>query len=91
VGGRAIDDAHDERAAAAILKELLDRVAHRRGLPQSAEELLELAEACDGKRAIDRPFERSADEGSHRSRCARDRACRAAECAARERAQRRGG
>src|SRR5207245_2781729 len=45
----AVGDAHDERLAAAVLEELLDRVGDRRRLPQPGEVPLELAEATDGE------------------------------------------
>ena len=59
----AVGDAHDERLAAAVLEELLDRVGDRRRLPQPAEVPLELAEAADGEHLVDRPLESAADEG----------------------------
>src|SRR5437667_223797 len=59
----AVGDAHDERLAAAVLEELLDRVGDRRRLPQPAEVPLELPEAADGEHLVDRPLESAADEG----------------------------
>ena len=64
--------------AAAVLEELLDGIRQRRGLPQAAEVLLELGEALDQDRAIDRTFEGAADEGGDAGRHALDRVVRSA-------------
>src|SRR5947207_11429672 len=59
---RAVRDAHDQCLATTIHAELLDRVGEGRGLPQAAEVPLELTEARDAQRLVDRPLEGAADE-----------------------------
>ncbi len=61
----AVDHADDQGRAAAVLEELLDGIGQRAGLPQSAEDAVELGEAADRDRAIGRAAQRAADEGSH--------------------------
>src|SRR5215472_10228829 len=69
----AIGDTHDMCRATTVLKELLDCVGQRRGLPQAAEVLLELVEAADRQRLTHRPLERAPDEGRDGGRHALDR------------------
>src|ERR1700743_1620882 len=60
---RAIDDAHNQRHASAIVEVLFDRIAEKAGLPQAAEYLLKFQEALDENRTIDGAAQRAADEG----------------------------
>ena len=74
---RAVDDAHDDGAAAAVLEELLDRVTQRGGLPQAAEHARVVGEAADRDGFVDRTLEGAADEGRDVGRGARDDTYRA--------------
>src|SRR4029079_9778333 len=60
---RAVDDADDEGPTATVLEELLESVGKRRGLPESATDLLEFGQAGHGHRLVDRSLQRAADEG----------------------------
>ena len=71
-GARAIDHAHDERLAAAVIEKLLDGIAQQAGLPQAAEYVLEFREALDEYRPIDRSAQCAADEGGARRGQTRD-------------------
>src|SRR4029077_9108649 len=74
----AVADAHDARLATAVLKELLDRIRKRRGLPQAAELLLKLDETRDRERLIHRTLEGATDERNDSGRHAFNRVIRAA-------------
>ena len=69
---RAVDHAHDERLAPAVVEELLDGVAQQAGLPQAAENLLKFRETLDEDRTIDRSAQCAADEGGARRGQTRD-------------------
>ena len=75
---RAVDDADDERLAAAVVEVLFDRVAQETRLPQTAEYVLEFREALDENRTIDRPAQGAADEGGARRGETRDGLVKAA-------------
>src|SRR5690349_21124449 len=74
---RAIRDAHDDRAAAAVLEELLDGVAQRGRLPQPAEHARVVGEAAHRHGFVDGTLECAAYEGGDAGRGARDDAYRA--------------
>jgi len=59
-------------AAATVIEELLDRVGKSRGLPKSAEHLLELGEAPHRDGTLHRPLECAADKGGNGARQPRD-------------------
>src|SRR6202043_1476651 len=71
-GARAIDHAHDESLAAAIVEELFDGIPQGTGLPEAAKHMLEFREARDEYRTIDRAAQRAADERGARSTQPRD-------------------
>ncbi len=64
---RAVDGAHDQRFAAAILKKLFDRVGQRGRLPQAAEDLLVAGEAADAHRPRDRAAQGATNESGNAS------------------------
>ena len=73
-GPGAVDDPDDDRLAAAVLKEVLERVREPARLPQSAEGMLELDETRDQHRTVERPAQGAPDKRRPRGVQARNRA-----------------
>src|SRR6185436_5661326 len=65
-------DADDNRLAAAVLEELLHRIAHRAVAPQPAELPLVVCKTVDGDRLVDQPAPGASDKGGDRGRHPRD-------------------
>src|SRR5205823_3473993 len=74
---RPVRHAHDDRAAPAVLEELLDRVAQRGRLPEAAEHTRVVGEAAYQHRFVDGALERATDEGGDAGRGTRDDTYRA--------------
>ena len=74
---RAVRDAHDDGRATAVLEVLLDGIGKGRGLPEAAEDPLELVESGDAHRPVDGSAQAAADEGRDGRRRFRDRLPRA--------------
>ena len=61
-GRTAVDDAHDDRLATAVVEILLDGIAEHARLPEAAKDLVELGGVADTDRLVDRPAQGAADE-----------------------------